>query len=212
MRKRSAAARSIAKSESKFTNTEPQETAEGVFLYGLDTIGINTILPLEDPTEQKRILAQWFSWDNFARTLSHIARFNGQTPYHYSVAQHSVTCAFYGAAAAEPLANRRWLLLHDAAEAIIGDIIRPFKNGYKRDALGGAEFCTKLLQLEEVAEEVIITEFSCNKFEGWKDYDNLVNRLEVQHFYKGATNKHFEACSPEYIESVFLDCAQILTL
>jgi hypothetical protein len=63
-----------------------------------------------------------------AHALSHINRFAGHTPYPYSVAQHSYLCAIES----QERYPGRWdaafaCLLHDAAEAYTGDIIRPLK-------------------------------------------------------------------------------------
>ena len=77
--------------------------------------------------------------EDIAHGLARVARWNGQTrgPQPYSVAQHSVLVEAIarhlepGAAARTMLA----VLLHDAAEYVIGDIISPFKavlgDGYK---------------------------------------------------------------------------------
>lgn len=61
--------------------------------------------------------------------LSRLCRFSGQCDQFYSVAQHSIICASY----AEHHTNcgregGRIMLLHDAAEAYLGDITRPLKS------------------------------------------------------------------------------------
>jgi 5'-deoxynucleotidase YfbR-like HD superfamily hydrolase len=68
---------------------------------------------------------------DIAHGLARVARWNGQTtgPHIFSVAQHTLLV--------ETIARRRWpnldhrarlaLLLHDAAEYVIGDMISPFK-------------------------------------------------------------------------------------
>jgi hypothetical protein len=64
---------------------------------------------------------------DIARGLSHICRFGGQIKQHYSVAQHSLLCADlalrWGATDEQAFA----VLMHDAAEAYIGDIVKPLK-------------------------------------------------------------------------------------
>src|SRR5579885_1941778 len=57
-----------------------------------------------------------------AHHLSLIARFNGATRTHYSVAQHSVLCSLHG--------DQNFalsILMHDAQEAFLGDMHRPLK-------------------------------------------------------------------------------------
>lgn len=59
---------------------------------------------------------------DIAHHLSLINRFNGGTTYPYSVAQHSVVTSYI---VEDPY--QREALLHDAAEAYLGDITRPIK-------------------------------------------------------------------------------------
>ncbi len=69
--------------------------------------------------------------EDIAHGLARVARWNGQTlgPHSFSVAQHSLAVL----AIAEhqrsglPRATQLAILLHDAAEYVIGDIISPFK-------------------------------------------------------------------------------------
>jgi len=72
--------------------------------------------------------------DVIAIALSRIPRFNGHTVEHlpaFSVAQHSVLCAEIAIGRAYDL---RIALMHDAAEAYIGDLIRPIKREIGRYA------------------------------------------------------------------------------
>ena len=69
--------------------------------------------------------------EDIAHGLARVARWNGQTigPHVFSVAQHSLLVEAI-AAHLKPDATPGWLLavvLHDAPEYVIGDIISPFK-------------------------------------------------------------------------------------
>ncbi len=69
--------------------------------------------------------------EDIAHGLARVARWNGQTegPHIFSVAQHSLLVEAI-AAALEPALDRPqrlFMLLHDAPEYVIGDMISPFK-------------------------------------------------------------------------------------
>jgi hypothetical protein len=62
--------------------------------------------------------------EDIAHALALCNRFAGHTTRPYSVAQHSVMMARTFAPGSP---ERKWALLHDAAEAYIGDMVRPLK-------------------------------------------------------------------------------------
>lgn len=77
--------------------------------------------------------------EDIAHGLARVARWNGQTkgPHIFSVAQHSLLVEAI-ADVIEPDMSDRWrltILLHDAPEYVIGDMISPFKavlgDGYR---------------------------------------------------------------------------------
>lgn len=62
------------------------------------------------------------SIDDIAYGLSNIVRFGGQMDFAYTVAQHSILVAILA-----PDELKFEALMHDAAEAYIGDVIKPLK-------------------------------------------------------------------------------------
>lgn len=88
--------------------------------------------------------------EDIAHALSHLCRFNGHTLAFYSVAQHSVLVAQI-CEEREPGTGLAGLM-HDAAEAYIGDVTRPLKQ------LLSAEF-DLLVQIEARVAQVIAQAF-----------------------------------------------------
>jgi hypothetical protein len=75
--------------------------------------------------------------EDIAHGLARVARWNGQTEgaHIFSVAQHSLLVDAIGKRTA-PNIDRRWrlaVLLHDAPEYVVGDLISPFKAVLKDD-------------------------------------------------------------------------------
>lgn len=64
---------------------------------------------------------------DIARGLSHLCRFTGLCATFYSVAEHSVHCAELARRDRQPVEIQRAVLMHDAAEAYLGDVSRPLK-------------------------------------------------------------------------------------
>lgn len=68
-----------------------------------------------------------FTLEDIAGGLSKICRFGGQVERFYSVAEHSVRCSKQAADDGAPLDTQIAALMHDAAEAFIGDVVKPLK-------------------------------------------------------------------------------------
>lgn len=61
--------------------------------------------------------------EDIAHSLSNICRYTGHSRKYYSVSRHSVLCSYMS----DDNNLQKALFLHDASEAYIGDIARPFK-------------------------------------------------------------------------------------
>ena len=78
-----------------------------------------TVWPLDPRPEEIDV-------GDIAHHLARICRWGGTVRDYYSVAEHSCMLALYFSEKGRTdLA--RWALLHDAAEAYLGDVVRPLK-------------------------------------------------------------------------------------
>ncbi|MDA8382820.1 MAG: phosphohydrolase [Betaproteobacteria bacterium] len=84
--------------------------------------------------------------EDIAHGLAFQCRFNGQTCQFYSVAQHSLIVA-----SLVPPELKLAALLHDAAEAYLGDMVKPLKNILPSFAL-----------IEDQVTQIIAAEFGLN--------------------------------------------------
>ena len=78
-------------------------------------------LDLSDPSEDQFTLA------DIAGGLSKICRFGGQIECFYSVAEHSYWCGYQAVCDGLSCDEVSAVLLHDAAEAFVGDVVKPLK-------------------------------------------------------------------------------------
>jgi 5'-deoxynucleotidase YfbR-like HD superfamily hydrolase len=65
--------------------------------------------------------------EEIAQALANLCRYNGHTQYFYSVAQHSLHVCDILMGQPELRQHAFAGLMHDAAEALIGDIVKPLK-------------------------------------------------------------------------------------
>lgn len=72
------------------------------------------------------------SVEDIALALAKLNRWGGRVPVPYSVAEHSVDCLHLARRAGEPVEVQRECLLHDVAEAFLGDVPSPLKAALPR--------------------------------------------------------------------------------
>jgi hypothetical protein len=77
---------------------------------------------------------------DIAHALSMICRFNGHCYRHYSVAQHSLLVADIIKSQGHDPEIQLLALLHDAAEAYVGDMTRPLKLWLRQDTDGESDY------------------------------------------------------------------------
>lgn len=102
---------------------------------------------------------------DIAWSLSRQCRFNGHTLKFYSVAEHSVLVS-----ATVPVGHELAGLLHDAAEAYIGDMVSPFKR-----AAGLAH--TTVAAIERNIEHAIGDKFGLSF---WELHHSQVKRADIR--------------------------------
>lgn len=119
--------------------------------------------------------AEEVSLDDIAHSLSNVCRYAGHTKTHYSVGQHSVLVSLN-----VPPQYAVHGLLHDAAEAYIGDISRPVKRSL-REVIGSTLDDIEDRIMAAISERfgVVWTE---DAYEAVKHADNLLLATEARDF------------------------------
>jgi hypothetical protein len=110
--------------------------------------------------------------EDIAHSLSLICRFNGHCRVHYSVAEHSLRCAEKA-----PKKLRCKIRLHDAAETVLGDIVRPVKG-----RLCAWDDAQELRRIKEIEEQILRTIFIALEVEWptdqeWEQISYIDNRM-----------------------------------
>ena len=110
--------------------------------------------------------------EDIAHSLSMICRYNGHCKNFYSVAEHSFRLANYAHKLnLKEEYNRdlaKCLLLHDATEAYVGDIVRAFKE--------------TMPQFQEIEDRIFETVFK--KFGLWEFYKNIAEAEVKEYDYR----------------------------
>lgn len=145
-----------------------------------------------DPRQAIRVASGQLFWpfdareseillEDIAHALAHLCRFTGHTQSFYSVAQHAVLVSRL-----TPPADALYGLLHDGAEAYLGDVARPVKHleifrGY-RDA-------------EATLQALIYRRFGLDGPEpaSVKKADGLALHVELRDLIYRSDAKHIEA-------------------
>lgn len=150
---------------------------------------------------------------DIANALSKLCRYGGQIENFYSVAEHSVLCAMQARQDGYSIDVQRAALMHDAAEAYCGDIIRTLKR-----MLGDYE------PIESRILHAIGSKYKIPFSAAWgqvKEIDNAMLAAEVALFYPdGITSfglEHIRHIDPPIVgwwpnnaAWHFLDCAKSL--
>ena len=101
---------------------------------------------------------------DIAHALANICRFGGHSRHHYSVAQHSVLVSHL-----VPPELALVGLLHDAAEAYVGDMIAPMKLSGRFE---------EFVHVEQLCWAAVVEAFNLHRF---VDGDTLELPAEVKH-------------------------------
>ena len=144
------------------------------------------------------IWAKYIELADIAHALSNICRFTGHCREFYSVAQHSAVCALLAAEVVawgvapvltaigsdrSVLELQRWMLLHDAHEAYVGDISSPLK-GWLREkqkdgpACGFLRVMTADIDIAVASRFGVLRNITANFHECVKNVDLAVMKVE----------------------------------
>lgn len=116
--------------------------------------------------------------------LAYKGHFCGQSQQYFSIAQHSLLVVelFEKDKGNDFIEHSLACLMHDAAEAYIGDLIKPIKIHFPL-------FC----EIEDRILKVIFEAYNINYelLSDIKIYDNMAQELEFEIFYKGGNFKEW---------------------
>jgi hypothetical protein len=102
--------------------------------------------------------------NSISNGLSRICRFNGQIPVHYSVASHSLLMLQAAKTNGESNEVLKAILMHDASEAYLGDIVKPLK-----------EVLPRYKEIEENMSNVIYRKYKVK----WQKFKDIVHKYDL---------------------------------
>lgn len=154
--------------------------------------------------------------EDIAHALSYACRFNGHCSRFYSVAQHSVNVSL--------MVRKEFAfpaLLHDAAEAYLGDFIAPLKQHFRNSGVTAFDI------LEEKFMRVILDRFMLTRLYGSRECQAEIKQADSESVYHelieltNYTPKRIDVefgkpdlsyTSPEEAEEMFLNRFNVLFL
>jgi len=131
--------------------------------------------------------------DDIGTGLSRIIRYNGHSDTWVTVAQHSVQCEYMARKDGLSVSDRLAILMHDAAEAYIGDMIRPLKcmfPEFKRVEAKVYAAIEEALSLPYLDESTI------------KYYDNLAWAWEKRDFFPSSREWPYTPDIPDHLHTM----------
>jgi hypothetical protein len=148
--------------------------------------------------------------EDIARGLANVCRYSGQVRQFYSVAEHCIMVSRHA-----PLHLKPYALIHDAAEAYIGDVPRPVKL-----------LCPEYQAVEHRVEQAILKRFNIGQPSSGdlyiiKTLDNASLLLEASALKVGDSSQWLDVpgeplddvvqcLSPEKAERAWLQAADLL--
>ncbi len=125
--------------------------------------------------------------EDIAHALSYITRANGHFNVFFSVARHSINCALEAKERGHSSRVQLLCLLHDAAEAYIGDMTRPLK--MKIPAFG---------EIEKEYQKIIFSKFIADDItDGEKALTRAVDDTMLYHEFLKYNGEKLLAEEPE---------------
>lgn len=137
---------------------------------------------------------------DIAYTLSHINRWNGTTLF--TVAQHSLLVADLVALSGGSVREQLLGLMHDGAEAYIGDMPKPIK-----DKIEQSQFMESERLIEDVIRKYVgLAEFDTMLIDIVKKADRLACEIEAYLFKK--STEHWDIPKPKELSLIGMPCIE----